>query len=51
MLESCPAEKVPTDGGVTQEGKKTLDEEQDQPTGIIKSLWSFIKDKFGSLFN
>lgn len=51
VLESCPTEKVPTDGGVTQEGKKTLDEEQDQPTGIIKSLWSFIKDKIGSLFN
>lgn len=50
VLESCPTEKVPTDGGVIQEGVKTLDKEQGQTTGLLKSLWSFIKDKFGSLF-
>ena len=51
VLESCPTEKVPTEGGVTQEGRKTLDEEQDRPTGILKSLWSFIKEKLGSFSN
>lgn len=51
VLESCPAEKVPTEGGVTQEGRKTLDEEQDQPLGILKSLWSFIKGKLCSFSN
>lgn len=51
VLESCPQEKVPTEGGVSKEGKEALDEEQDQPEGLIRSLWSFIKEKAVSLFD
>lgn len=51
VLESCPSEKVPTEGGVSKQGKEALDAEQDQPTGILRSLWSFIKEKAVSLFD
>lgn len=51
VLESCPSEKVPTEGGVSKQGREALDAEQDQPAGILRSLWSFIKEKAVSLFD